>query len=581
MSRRRVSNPLALAVLGCLSERPMHPYEISTTLRTRGKEQSIKLNYGSLYAVVESLQKHGLIRAQETTREGRRPERTVYAITEAGVERVRGLAGRAAVDAGARLHVARGGTVADARAPAGRGRPAAGGTRRAAPDRAALTRRDVRRDGGERPARALPDREPVSPAHARRRARLRLDARRGHPDRAASPGPRPGDACTNSGPRACRSRRSSPIRWPTSERRRERWHPTGPPLGGSPRAEPLSGAATPDRGPNTRAEPRAAHPEAHSHDRRTGSAPPHRMGAPMSAPPTHLRADDLVKTYRVGRGRPPVRALDGLSLDIEPGTIFALLGPNGAGKSTTVRILTTLSRPDSGTATVAGIDVRTDPDAVRRVIGLVSQKPSGDPMATGRENLVLAARIQGLSAAAAHARGGELLDRFGLTDAADRLVKTWSGGMSRKLDVALGSRPSPARAVPRRADHRAGPGGAGGDVVGDQRARSRRAGHRPVDDALPRRGRPHGRPARDRRQGAHRRRRNAGRAQARAARRHGPGGAHRCHGRGRCRRAGPGARPGRTRRGRDDGPRAGGQGRHRRPRRPRRPRRRRPHRRSR
>ena len=86
MSRRRVSNPLALAVLSCLSERPMHPYEISTTLRTRGKEQSIKLNYGSLYAVVESLQKHGLITVQETTREGKRPERTVYAITDAGVE---------------------------------------------------------------------------------------------------------------------------------------------------------------------------------------------------------------------------------------------------------------------------------------------------------------------------------------------------------------------------------------------------------------------------------------------------------------------------------------------------------------
>jgi DNA-binding PadR family transcriptional regulator len=79
-----VSNPLALAVLGCLSERPMHPYEISTTLRSRGKEQSIKLNYGSLYAVVESLRKHGLIVARETTREGRRPERTVYEITPAG-----------------------------------------------------------------------------------------------------------------------------------------------------------------------------------------------------------------------------------------------------------------------------------------------------------------------------------------------------------------------------------------------------------------------------------------------------------------------------------------------------------------
>src|SRR5215212_4942092 len=84
MSRRRVSNPLALAVLSCLNERPMHPYEISTTLRTRGKEQSIKLNYGSLYAVVESLAKQGLIHPRETTREGRRPQRTVYEITEAG-----------------------------------------------------------------------------------------------------------------------------------------------------------------------------------------------------------------------------------------------------------------------------------------------------------------------------------------------------------------------------------------------------------------------------------------------------------------------------------------------------------------
>jgi DNA-binding PadR family transcriptional regulator len=85
MTRRRVSNPLALAVLSCLSERPMHPYEISTTLRTRGKEQSIKLNYGSLYSVVESLQKHGLITSRETTREGRRPERTIYEITPEGV----------------------------------------------------------------------------------------------------------------------------------------------------------------------------------------------------------------------------------------------------------------------------------------------------------------------------------------------------------------------------------------------------------------------------------------------------------------------------------------------------------------
>jgi len=160
-----------------------------------------------------------------------------------------------------------------------------------------------------------------------------------------------------------------------------------------------------------------------------------------SAPPhvdVALDARDLVKTYPAGRGKPPVRALDGLSVQVAAGSVFGLLGPNGAGKSTTVKILTTLSRPDSGRASVAGIDVTLNPDRVRRAIGLVSQKPSSDPMATGRENLVLAARIQGLGRRAAHDRADELFDRFGLTEAADRLVKTYSGGMARKLDVAIG-----------------------------------------------------------------------------------------------------------------------------------------------
>ena len=161
------------------------------------------------------------------------------------------------------------------------------------------------------------------------------------------------------------------------------------------------------------------------------------------SPPAALVAADLVKTYKGGRGAPPVRALDGLTFEVPSGTVFALLGPNGAGKSTTVKILTTLSRPDSGTASVAGIDVLRSPDAVRRAIGLVSQKPSADPMATGRENLVLAARIQGASAAEATARADRLLQRFSLTDAAGRLAKTYSGGMARKLDVALGLVHSP------------------------------------------------------------------------------------------------------------------------------------------
>jgi ABC-2 type transport system ATP-binding protein len=163
--------------------------------------------------------------------------------------------------------------------------------------------------------------------------------------------------------------------------------------------------------------------------------------------PTHpsiaLSAVDLIKTYPGGRKKPPIRALDGLSVDVAAGSVFALLGPNGAGKSTTVKIFTTLSRPDSGTATVLGIDVRRNPDAVRHAIGLVSQKASSDPMATARENLVLAARLQGVARGAAHERAAELLSRFNLEDAADRLAKTFSGGIARKLDVAIGLTHSP------------------------------------------------------------------------------------------------------------------------------------------
>jgi ABC-2 type transport system ATP-binding protein len=157
-----------------------------------------------------------------------------------------------------------------------------------------------------------------------------------------------------------------------------------------------------------------------------------------SHPHAALSAIDLVKTYPGGRRKPRVCALDGLSVEVEAGSVFALLGPNGAGKSTTVKILTTLSRPDSGTAAVLGLDVTRDADAVRHLIGLVSQKASSDPMSTGRENLVLAARLQGVSSRAARERADELLSRFGLTDAAGRLAKTYSGGMSRKLDVAIG-----------------------------------------------------------------------------------------------------------------------------------------------
>ncbi|MFI5081243.1 MAG: ATP-binding cassette domain-containing protein [Streptosporangiales bacterium] len=146
-----------------------------------------------------------------------------------------------------------------------------------------------------------------------------------------------------------------------------------------------------------------------------------------------IEAHDLVKTYPKG-----VRALDGLSFAVPAGTVFGLLGPNGAGKSTTVKILTTLAQADSGTATVAGLDVRARAAQVRHAIGVVAQRSGADPMATGRENLLLTGRIQGLRGPALAARADELLGRFDLAGAAGRLVRTYSGGMQRRLDVALG-----------------------------------------------------------------------------------------------------------------------------------------------
>ncbi|BDO43603.1 ATP-binding cassette domain-containing protein [Cellulomonas sp. NTE-D12] len=160
------------------------------------------------------------------------------------------------------------------------------------------------------------------------------------------------------------------------------------------------------------------------------------MAAPRAA--LALEARSLVKTYPGGRGKPRVTALDGVSFGVEPGSVFGLLGPNGAGKSTLVKILASLSRPDSGTALVAGADVARHPDQVRRLIGFVAQKQVADPMDTGRENLELAGRLHGLTGSAARARATELLGRFSLDVSADRQVKTYSGGMARKLDVAIG-----------------------------------------------------------------------------------------------------------------------------------------------
>src|SRR5438874_4302396 len=131
-----------------------------------------------------------------------------------------------------------------------------------------------------------------------------------------------------------------------------------------------------------------------------------------------------------------VVALDGVDFEVPPATVFGLLGPNGAGKTTAVRVLTTILRPDAGQATVLGIDVANEPERVRARIGLAGQYAAVDPNLTGRENLRLIGRLTHLPRRRIAARADELLERFGLTDAAGRLVRTYSGGMRRRLDLA-------------------------------------------------------------------------------------------------------------------------------------------------
>ena len=143
-------------------------------------------------------------------------------------------------------------------------------------------------------------------------------------------------------------------------------------------------------------------------------------------------AEDLVKTYRNGA----VRALDHLSLDVEEGTVLSVLGPNGAGKTTSVRILATLLRPDSGRAMVGGIDVIKHPEKVREVIGLSGQYAAVDEILTGWDNLVMFGQLYHLGKKASVARAEELLERFSLTESAKRPIKTYSGGMRRRLDLA-------------------------------------------------------------------------------------------------------------------------------------------------
>ncbi|HET6709899.1 ATP-binding cassette domain-containing protein [Amycolatopsis sp.] len=151
---------------------------------------------------------------------------------------------------------------------------------------------------------------------------------------------------------------------------------------------------------------------------------------PQPEPDAAVRVRGLVKTYG------STRALDGVDLDIPAGQVLGLLGPNGAGKTTTVRILTTLLRPDSGSAHVAGYDVLAEPDEVRRRIGLSGQYAAVDENLSGFENLYMVGRLYGRKKAAARSRARELLTRFRLEEAADRPAKGYSGGMRRRLDLA-------------------------------------------------------------------------------------------------------------------------------------------------
>jgi ABC-2 type transport system ATP-binding protein len=152
-----------------------------------------------------------------------------------------------------------------------------------------------------------------------------------------------------------------------------------------------------------------------------------------------VEAQDLVKVFPRGK----VRALDGVSFGIETGTVLGLLGPNGAGKTTAVRILSTILEPDAGRASILGYDVVQEPDSVRRLIGLAGQYATVDENLTGRENIRMIGRLSHLSRKVSGRRADELLEGFGLADAGDRVLKTYSGGMRRRLDLAAALVASP------------------------------------------------------------------------------------------------------------------------------------------
>ncbi|PXW35785.1 UNVERIFIED_CONTAM: ABC-2 type transport system ATP-binding protein [Williamsia faeni] len=174
----------------------------------------------------------------------------------------------------------------------------------------------------------------------------------------------------------------------------------------------------------------------------TGTASDHvATVAPMTS--TAIATDYAVEAIDLVKEFDGVRAVDGVSFQVPPGSVLGLLGPNGAGKTTVVRMMTTLSKPTSGTAKIAGYDVTEHPDLVRSNMGLTGQAATVDELLTGRENLWMIGNLYGLPRKQVRSSGDALLEQFSLTDAADRVVKTYSGGMRRRLDLAVSLLASP------------------------------------------------------------------------------------------------------------------------------------------
>jgi daunorubicin resistance ABC transporter ATP-binding subunit len=157
---------------------------------------------------------------------------------------------------------------------------------------------------------------------------------------------------------------------------------------------------------------------------------------PVSSPAGRASPDSVILVEGLVKRFGDLTAVQGVDLAVERGTVFGLLGPNGAGKTTTIRVLTTLLTPDAGHASILGIDLTQDPQTVRESIGLAGQYAAVDENLTGRENLRLVGRLTHLDRSVVRPRADELLERFGLVDAADRPVRTYSGGMRRRLDLA-------------------------------------------------------------------------------------------------------------------------------------------------